>query len=209
MFWLISGLLLLVISAVCVFTCGLIDPFQRNIIYFHVPVAVGSLIFFAVLFVFSILYLVKQDVKYDLLAAASGRVGFIFSILMNLSGMLFSRIEWNVWWTPSPRLISSAILGFLYFAYILLRASLHSEKKRSKIAAVFAIMAFIDVPIVFITARFIPDIHQPSFSFDNPWQHFSLITAIIGAIALGSFCVLSMTQSFTKKRLVNIENKRK
>jgi heme exporter protein C len=194
LFWLISGLLLLVISAVCVFTCGLIDPFQRNIIYFHVPVAVGSLIFFAVLFVFSILYLVKQDIKYDLLAASSGLVGFIFSILMNLSGMLFSRIEWNVWWTPSPRLISSAILGFLYFAYILLRASLHSEKKRSKIAAVFAIMAFIDVPIVFITARFIPDIHQPSFSFDNPWQYLTLVAAIAGINILGFVFIFFRTR---------------
>ena len=101
--------------------------------------------------------------------------------------MLFSRAEWNVWWTASPRLVTSAILWFLYAVYLILRASLPgAEYRRARICAVFGIIAFLDVPLVFISARFIPDIHRPNFSLDSAWQSAALMLGMAGTAVLAA-----------------------
>jgi heme exporter protein C len=89
-----------------------------------------------------------------------------------------------VWWTPSPRLISSAVLWLLYAAYLILRAGLPAEHRKETISAVFGIIAFIDVPLVIISARFIRDIHRPTFSFDTPAQMLALASATLGSVLL-------------------------
>ena len=157
-------------------TQGQIVPVERNILYVHIPNSVCALLCFVVLLAASIGYLATGRQAWDLVAVAAGEVGFVFATVLNATGMIFSRAEWNVWWTPSPRLVTSAILWFLYAVYLILRVSLPgSRQRRARICAVFGIIAFLDVPLVYISARFIPDIHRPSFSFDSAWQTAALL----------------------------------
>jgi len=157
----------------------------RNIIYAHVPSSICALLCFVVLLVASISYLCTARPVWDRVAAASAEVGTVFATILNATGMVFSRAEWNVWWTPSPRLVSSAILWFLYIVYLILRASLPgSQYRRARVCAVFGIIAFLDVPMVFISARFMPDIHRPSFSFDSSWQAMALILSMVATVLL-------------------------
>ena len=131
------------------------------------PNSVCALLCFVVLLAASIGYLVTGRPTWDLVAVAAAEAGFVFATILNATGMLFSRAEWNVWWTPSPRLVTSALLWFLYAVYLILRVSLPGSRRRTaRICAVFGILAFLDVPLVFVSARFIPDIHRPNFSLE-------------------------------------------
>jgi heme exporter protein C len=178
---------LLMVSTWIGLTEGQIVPVARNILYVHVPNSVCALLCFVVLLVASIRYLATGRQTWDLAAAASAEAGFVFATILNATGMLFSRAEWNVWWTPSPRLVTSAILWFLYAVYLILRISLPgSRPRRARICAVFGILAFLDVPLVFVSARFIPDIHQPSFSLDSAWQTAALLLGMIGTTLLAA-----------------------
>jgi len=179
--------ILLVASTWIGLTQGQIVPVQRNILYAHVPNSVCALLCFVVLLVASIGYLIAGRQAWDLAAVASAEAGLVFATILNATGMLFSRAEWNVWWTASPRLVTSAILWFLYAVYLILRASLPgSQYRRARICAVFGIIAFLDVPLVFVSARFIPDIHRPNFSFDSPWQSAALMLGMAGAAILAA-----------------------
>ncbi len=178
---------LLVTSTWIGLTQGQIDPVQRNILYAHVPNSVCALLCFVVLLVASIGYLTTGKQAWDLVAVASAEAGLVFATILNATGMLFSRAEWNVWWTASPRLVTSAILWFLYAVYLILRASLPgAEYRRARICAVFGIIAFLDVPLVFVSARFIPDIHRPNFSLDSPWQSAALMLGMAGTAVLAA-----------------------
>ena len=179
------AILTLIASTWIGFTRGQIVPVQRNILYVHVPNSIGALLCFVVLLIASIGYLVTSRQSYDLIAAASAEMATVLASILNATGMVFSRAEWNVWWTPSPRLVSSALLWFLCVVYIILRTSLPgSYRRRARVSAVFGIIAFLDVPLVYISARFIPDIHRPDFSFESAWQTLALLLGLVGTILL-------------------------
>ena len=178
------SLAIILISGWMALTTGRIEPLCRNIVYIHAPAAIPALLCFAVLFVCSINYLRTKREKWDHIAAGAAEVGLVFATAFNATGMIFARAEWGQFWTPSPRLISSAVLWFLYIAYLILRASLTSEQQREKISAVFGIIAFLDVPLVLISARFVRDIHRPSTSFQTGGQYVAFGLAVCGMLLL-------------------------
>ena len=189
LFLLIISFCLILVSGWLALTVAACDPIQRNILYLHVPPAICSLACFAVLFICSIQFLRTESHTCDHIAAASAEVGFIFATVLNATGMIFAHAEWGQWWTPSLRLITSALLWFLYVAYLILRNSLPSERNREKICAAFGIIAFIDVPLVFVSARFIRDMHRPSASFESAWQIAALLLAISGTMLLAAVLI--------------------
>ncbi|MCU0914057.1 MAG: cytochrome c biogenesis protein [Planctomycetes bacterium] len=181
----VLGCVLVLASAGIGGTEGQIVPVARNLLYVHVPTAISALLCFIVLLMASIGYLATGRPAWDQTARAAAEVGFVFAILLNATGMLFARAEWNVWWTPSPRLVTSALLWFLYAVYLILRVSLPGVPHRTaRICAVFGILAFLDVPLVFVSARFLPDIHRPSFSLASHWQTATLLLAMLGTALL-------------------------
>ncbi len=183
------------------------DSPVRNIIYTHVPSSICSLFCFVILLVASIAYLISSKQSWDYVATATAEVGTIFATVLNATGMIFSRAEWGVWWTPSPRLISSAILWFLYVVYLILRSSLPgSKQRRARICAVFAIIAFLDVPMVYISARYMEDIHKASFSFENSWQTGALVIGIISTILLAAFLIWIKTDILKLKLKLQANN---
>ena len=181
----VSGTLL-IISACLALTIGQVDPLAGTLVYFHVPSSMCALLCFCVMLVTGIGFLSTRNMSWDTISASAAEVGLVFATVLNLTGMVFSRALWNVWWTPSPRLISSAILWFLYVAYIILRSSISSEHRRARIGTVFSFIAFLDVPLVYISARIIPDIHKPNFSFDTSGQYAAFGLGMLGTILLAA-----------------------
>jgi heme exporter protein C len=165
-------------------TVAQVSPLLRNIVYIHVPSSICALLCFFVVLAGGIAFLATGKTRWDHLALAAAEVGLVCATVLNLTGMVFSRAEWNIWWTPSLRLISSAILWFLYVGYLILRQSIPAEHRRRQLAAVYGIVAFLDVPMVYISARFIPDIHRPNFSFGAPVQYAAFVLAILGTLLL-------------------------
>ncbi|MHC5102282.1 MAG: cytochrome c biogenesis protein CcsA [Planctomycetota bacterium] len=167
----------------------------RNIIYVHVPSSICALLCFIVLVIASIGYLSTSKDAWDRLAIAAAEVGTVFAIILNVTGSIFSRAEWNTWWTAaSPR----------YVVYLILRSSLSgSRQKIGRICAVFSLIAFLDVPMVILSARFIPDpMHRRSFEFGSSWQRAAFFLGMISISLLAAYFIWLRTSVLKNKDML-------
>jgi heme exporter protein C len=182
------------------------DSPVRNIIYVHVPSAICALLCFVVLVVAGIGYLWTSKDSWDRVALAAAEVGTVLATVLNLTGCIFTRAEWGPWWAATPRLISAAVLWFLYVVYLILRSSLSGSKQRiARVCAVFSISAFLDVPMVIISARFMPDMHRASFDFDSPWQRLAFFLGMISTALLAAFFIWLRTSILKAKDMLEQE----
>ena len=196
---LMVSLLLLAVSTVLSLSKAVSEDLVYNIVYVHVPASISALVCFTVVFVCSIVCLIRYRPLWDHVAAASAEVGLLFAVSLNVTGSIWAHAAWGVWWTISPRLVSSAMLLFLYAAYVLLRNSFSERIKRARVAAVFGIIAFIDVPLVYISARFVEDIHRPSAGFETGWQSATFGVAILGTLLLAAGLIWLRTEMFESR----------
>lgn len=120
----------------------------QKIFYYHVPSAIVGYVLLFLAFLFSVLYLWKEDPFNDVMAYATAEVGWVFITVVLVTGPIWGRSAWGKWWVWEPRLTSALILWLMYSAYFLLRLFSRHEVRSARIAAVVAIIAFFDVPIV-------------------------------------------------------------
>ena len=131
----------------------------QRIMYLHVPLAIMSFLAFLMVFVASILYLVRREAKWDSLAHASAEVGVVFISLALITGMIWAKPIWNAWWLWTPRLTTTLILWLIYAAYLMVRAYAPSREKGALYGAVMGIVGFADVIIVYFSVQWWPGIH--------------------------------------------------
>ena len=124
----------------------------QKIFYFHVSSALTVFLAFGVTCLFSLLYLIKRNDKFDTVAAASAELGIVFCTIVLLTGPIWAKPAWNTWWNWEPRLTSTLILWLMYIGYFILRSALTGEKKKVY-SAVLGILAFLDVPIVYFSVE--------------------------------------------------------
>ena len=130
----------------------------QKIFYIHLPSAFIAFLAFFMTFVASILFLVKRDDKWDLIALCSTEIGVIFCTIVLVTGPIWAKPVWNVWWTWDPRLTTTLILWFIYVAYLMLRGVV-SDDKKANFSAVFGIIGFVNVPLTFFAIRLWRSIH--------------------------------------------------
>jgi heme exporter protein C len=130
----------------------------QKIFYIHLPSAFIAFLAFFMTFVASILFLVKRDDKWDLIALCSTEIGVIFCTIVLVTGPIWAKPVWNVWWTWDPRLTTTLILWFIYVAYLMLRGVV-SDNKKANFSAVFGIIGFVNVPLTFFAIRLWRSIH--------------------------------------------------
>lgn len=121
----------------------------QKIFYFHVPSAFMAFTSFAVVFVASILYLKSKDDKYDRVASSAAEIGTLFALIVLLTGPIWARSAWGVWWTWEPRLTTTLILFLIFIGYLMLRNYGAIGEQMKKYSAVVGIVGFLDVPIVY------------------------------------------------------------
>lgn len=131
----------------------------QRIFYFHVPAAMMGILAFAVNFAASVMFLIKKERRWDGLALSAGEIGVMFISMVLVTGPIWAKPVWFIWWTWSPRLTSSLILWMLYVAYLLIRTYVPDPDRRAMVSAVFGIIAFLDAPIVWFSIRWWRDIH--------------------------------------------------
>jgi len=188
-------LVVILVSTWMAFTIGEVasegkkQTVEKNIVYVHVPSAICTALCFVVVLVAGICYLRTGKDQWDRLGAASAEVALVLATVLNLTGSIFARSHWGQWWTPSPRLISSAILWFLCVAYLILRTNIQNPRHRARICAVFGIIAFLDVPMVFITARLMTDQHIDNVHFETSAQSASFGLSILGIAMLAALLI--------------------
>jgi len=131
-----------------------------RIMYLHVPGAWLGYLAFLVTFLYSLLYFFRPNPKYDRIAASSAEIGLVFMGLALVTGMLWARPTWGVYWTWEPRLTTTAILFAVYVGYFLLRSAIEDPDLRAKAAAAVGILGFINVPISYMSVKWWRSLHQ-------------------------------------------------
>jgi heme exporter protein C len=176
----------------------------QRIFYIHVPSAwIGFLAFFVV-FVGSIAFLATGKRKWDDVASSSAEVGVIFTTGVLVTGPLWGRPVWGVYWTWDPRLTSFLMLWLIYLSYIVLRGYVPEAIRRAKYSAVLGIVGFLDVPIVYMSARWWRSEHPTQFVVekgDLPAQ--MLVTLIVGVVTFTFLYAYLMSVRLRVGRLRN------
>lgn len=151
-------------------------PIQK-IFYIHLPIALNAFLAAFVAFVGGIGYLWTRDSLWDDLSSAGARVAVLYCTVMLLTGMIWARVAWGEWWTWSPRLTFSLILWLLYVAYMVVRPSIDAPSKRAVVSAVYATLAFLDVPLVYLSVKVLPDIHPAGMQLEPAMRQTLLVSS--------------------------------
>ena len=125
----------------------------QRIFYYHVPAAWTAFVAYFILFLGSARYLWKRSQAADDLAHACGEVGFVFCTVVLVTGPLWAKPVWGIWWTWDARLTSTFVLWLLFVSYLMLRSYVLSPNRAATLGAVVAIIGFVDVPIVYMSIR--------------------------------------------------------
>ena len=124
----------------------------QRIFYYHVPSAWTAGVCFFVNFLASVVYLWKRNLGSDALAAASAEVGVAFCTIVLITGPIWARPVWGIWWTWDARLTTTLVLWLIYVSYLVLRR-FSAGGQTQVLAAALAIFGFVDVPIVYMSIR--------------------------------------------------------
>jgi len=124
----------------------------QRIFYYHVPSAWTAFLLFAINFVASVVYLVRRNPAVDAIAVTSAEVGVVFCTIVLITGPLWARPVWGIWWTWDIRLTSTLVLWLMYVAYLILRR-FSTGGQTPVIAAAVAVFAALDVPLVYFSIR--------------------------------------------------------
>ncbi len=179
-----------------IYIIGIYAPIERTmgvvqkVFYFHVGSAWIGMLAFVVVFICSILFLWRRSEEVNQVAVASAEIGVVFISCTLLTGPIWAYPIWNTWWTWDPRLTTTLVLWFMYVAYIALQGGGVSDSRR-RFAAVYGIIAFVNVPLVFYSARWWRSIHPVVVTSEgmnlDPRMKTALFASIITFSALYAY----------------------
>jgi heme exporter protein C len=173
--------------------------YAQRIIYFHIATAwVGFLAFF-VTFVGGVAYLRTQARTWDVVALSSAEIGTVFMLGVLVSGSIWAKPAWGVWWVWDERLTISLIQFLIYVGYLMLRASVGDPARRARFAAVYGVVAFISVPINFIAIRLWRTQHPLMFGNEGGGLGPNMMLAFF--FCLATFTVWYATLMWHRTRL--------
>ena len=204
----ILGTLGMVISQYFIFIYAPIEAHMgivQKIFYIHLPLAWWSFMSFFIVFIASIAYLRTRSSKWDNVAKASAEVGVMLSVLAIITGSIWARHSWGVWWTWDPRLTTALIMCFIYTGYLVLRGLDMSPSRNANIRAVVGIVAFIDVPLVFLSARLWRSIHPAVFASEGGGLDEAMKITLIVCLTCFGFVWGALT--LFRQRQLNQETK--
>lgn len=135
------------------------ERYAQRIFYFHVPAAWIGFLAFIVAGAGSVLYLITRNQRWDIWSLSSVEIGLVFFTMVMLSGPIWAKPTWNVWWTWDPRLTISTISWLLYIGYLMLRGAIDNPERQARFAAVYSLVAVISVPINWMAIRWWRTIH--------------------------------------------------
>lgn len=132
------------------------------IFFFHFPSAINCLNLFLLAGAFSAVHLVRKRPQSDLAAAAAVEVGILATTVTLVTGSIWAKAAWGVWWeVRDPRLMSVAIMWLTYLGYWALRMTIDEPEKRGRFCAVFGVIAAVNVPAVYFSIRVLGRMQHP------------------------------------------------
>jgi heme exporter protein C len=179
--------------------------YVQKIFYFHISNAWVGMLGFIVAAITGVIYLVKKDLKWDIVEKAAVEISLVFFFIAIVTGSIWAKPSWGTFWTWDARLTTAAILELIYLAYLLLRQGIDDPERRARFSAVYTLIGAVSVPITFLSIRIWQTIHpvvigqggsgtQGSFGMTPPM----VITMFF---CLGTFSVIFVTLLWHRVRL--------
>lgn len=173
MIWFLFGFCLFIFMPSLFYVLFSLPPeqtqgFVQKIFFFHVPSAFSMYLLAVLGMIFSILFLFLKKNFYDQLARANLYIACLFGALVMISGPIWAKPIWGVYWTWDPRLTTSLILFVLLIVYVVVRQLFResSPQRAARIGAVISIFAVVDIPLVHLSAKLLRGLHPSVLS--NP-----------------------------------------
>lgn len=178
----------------------------QRLMYVHVPAAWLGYLSFLLTLVGSVGWLWRRQQKYDRLALASAETGVFFTGLTILLGAVWGKPVWGVWWTWDPRLVTTALLFFVYLGYFGLRRATIDRAGRANRAAVYGVVAFVQVPIVHFSVLWWRTLHQPPTVLrpGDPTIDHTMLAALL--LNLVGFTLVGALLLRSRMRLAAVED---
>jgi len=166
----------------------------QRIFYFHVSSAWMAFLGFFLVAGASAVYLRNGSRGADRLAEAAAEVGVLFCSLVLVTGPIWARPIWGVWWTWDPRLTMTVILWAIYASYLMLRAFGGEDEAVHRYAAVLGIIGVLDIPIIMVSVRLLRGMHPAVIARNeggsglvDPWMRIALVVSAVALILVGSW----------------------
>jgi heme exporter protein C len=125
----------------------------QRIFYFHFASHWVNFLAIFCVFIYSVRFLIQREKELDVKASSAAEVGLVFATIGLLTGMLWAKPVWGIWWTWDARLTSFFVLWLIYWGYLMLRRLVESPEQRARLSAVFGILGAVDVPIIYVSNR--------------------------------------------------------
>tara|TARA_B100000131_G_scaffold107796_1_gene104570 strand:- start:391 stop:1065 length:675 start_codon:yes stop_codon:yes gene_type:complete len=122
---------------------------QWPILYYHLPLAVNTFLGCIMLAISSFMYLYTKNYKWDLRAKSFAEVGFLFCFLVLITGSIWGKLNWGVFWSWEPRLVTTLLLFIIYIVYFMLRKFSGYYERASRLAAIIGVIILVDIPIIY------------------------------------------------------------
>ena len=180
----------------------ILEQSARNL-FFHVPMWMAMFSMFSVSFFYSVRYLHRPNMQFDIKAESAAKVAMAFGVCGLLTGSLWARFTWGTWWTfAEPKMNLAALAMMIYVAYLVLRSAFDDEDKRARISAVYNIFAVTTIPfLLYVVPRQLTSLHpgadgNPAFSEITAAElRYILYPAMLGFIGL-AFWVYNITHRY-------------
>ncbi|MEZ4581214.1 MAG: cytochrome c biogenesis protein CcsA [Caldilineaceae bacterium] len=143
------------------------EQLAQRIFYIHMGCNIGAFAAFIVSLVGSITYLISRNLDWDRVTQASIEVGTIIGLGTIITGSIWSKPTWNTYWTWDPRLTASTITVLIYVAYILFRNGIDNRMTKARFGSIYALFAFLSIPLTYYSARWFRSIHPVVFNGEN------------------------------------------
>ncbi len=183
----------------------------QRVFYFHIGTAWTALLGFILAALFSVVYLITKDLKWDRLQVAAIEVSLVFFLITIVLGSIWARPAWNTWWTWDPRLTTAAVTELIYVAYFMLRQGIDDPDRRARFGAVYALVGGISAPITFFAIRFFRTIHPVVIGGGNAEAQggFAMTADMRVAFffALFAFTVIFIDLFWNRIRLGDLQDK--
>jgi heme exporter protein C len=183
----------------------------QRIFYIHFSVACTSLLAFFFVFLGSMGYLMKRSRPADDFAYASAEVGFLYCCAVLITGPLWAKPAWGIWWTWDPRLTSTFILWLLYIAYLMLRSYVTNPGRVEVLSAVFGILGSVDAVIDYMAIRWWRTQHPQPVLAGGPGSGLDPRMWLTVFVTWGAFLCLffyllrqRMTMARTQRELIQL-----
>jgi len=171
----------------------------QRIFYYHVPSAWTAFLLFLINFVASVVFLIRRDTKADILALVTAEVGVVFCTVVLVTGPIWARPVWGIWWAPTDiRLNSTLVLWLIYVSYLVLRRFSTSSKTAS-LAAALAVFGALDVPLVYFSIWFFRTQHPSPVIGGGGYLYPAMARALL--INWAAFLCLAWLVCWTRYRL--------